>query len=177
MLQQFENMDNPKVHRETTGPEIWQDTDGKVDILVGGVGTGGTITGCCQFLKSVKPTFKGVAVEPAESPVLSGGAKGPHMIQGIGAGFVPAVFDASIIDKICQVKSADAVSMARRMALEEGMMVGISAGAAVHAAIELAKIEENKDKLIVVIIPSFGERYLSTPLFADLNKECKEMVA
>jgi len=143
-----------------------------VDILVGGVGTGGTITGCCQYLKSVKPEFKGVAVEPAESAVLSGGAKGPHMIQGIGAGFIPAVYDASIVDEILPVKSTDAVAMARRMAVEEGIMVGISAGAAVHAAIELAKREENKDKLIVVIIASFGERYLSTVLFADLNKEC-----
>jgi cysteine synthase A len=171
MLQQFNNADNPKVHRETTGPEIWADTQGKFDIFVGGVGTGGTMTGCAQYLKPLKPSLKFVAVEPAESAVMSGSAPGPHKIQGIGAGFVPGNADVSLYDEIAQVASEDALAMARRMAKEEGLMVGISAGASVVAAIE--QLKKNPGKTIVCIIPSFGERYLSTPLFAELSAEAK----
>ncbi len=166
--QQFENPANPEVHRRTTAEEIWRDTDGTVDYLVSGIGTGGTITGVGEILKSRKPSFKCVAVEPDASPVLSGGDAGPHPIQGIGAGFVPKILNIKIYDEIVRVKNDDAMDIARRMAREEGLLVGISSGAAVWAALEVARRAENKDKLIVVIIPSFGERYLSTPLFANL---------
>ena len=166
--QQFKNPANPEIHRKTTAEEIWRDTDGKVDYLVAGVGTGGTITGIGEVIKSRKPSFKAIAVEPDASPVLSGGVKGPHPIQGIGAGFVPEVLNTKIYDEIIRVKNDDAFQTARRMAREEGLLVGISSGAATWAALEVAKRKENAGKLIVVIIPSFGERYLSTPLFADL---------
>jgi cysteine synthase A len=168
MPQQFENPANPEIHRRTTAEEIWRDTDGQVDILVAGVGTGGTITGISEVIKSRKPSFRAVAVEPDASPVLSGGPKGPHPIQGIGAGFVPAVLNTQIYDEIIRVKGDDAFLVARAMARQEGLLVGISSGAAMWAALQVASREENAGKLIVVIIPSFGERYLSTPLFADL---------
>jgi len=166
--QQFKNQANPEIHRRTTAEEIWRDTDGKVDILVSGVGTGGTITGVGEVIKPRKPSFKCIAVEPDASPVLSGGPKGPHPIQGIGAGFVPDVLNTEVYDEIVRVKNDDAFKTARRMAREEGLLVGISSGAAVWAALEVARRRENAGKLVVVIIPSFGERYLSTALFADL---------
>ena len=166
--QQFQNPANPEIHRKTTAEEIWRDTDGTVDILVAGIGTGGTITGVGEALKARKPSFRCVAVEPDASPVLSGGQKGPHPIQGIGAGFVPAILNTKIYDEIIRVKSDDAFATARQAAREEGLLVGISSGAALWAAVEVARRTENAGKLIVVIVPSFGERYLSTALFADL---------
>jgi cysteine synthase len=166
--QQFENPANPEIHRKTTAEEIWRDTDGRADILVAGIGTGGTITGVGEVIKARKPSFRCVAVEPDASAVLSGGQRGPHPIQGIGAGFVPAILNTKIYDEVIRVKNEDAMTMARRMAKEEGILVGISSGAAVWSAVEVAKRPDSAGKLIVVIIPSFGERYLSTPLFAEL---------
>jgi cysteine synthase A len=168
MPQQFRNPANPEIHRQTTAEEIWRDTDGAADILVAGIGTGGTITGVGEVLKARKPGFRCIAVEPADSPVLSGGQKGPHPIQGIVAGFVPEVLNTDIYDEVIRVKNEDAMQSARRMASEEGLLVGISSGAAAWAALQVASRAENADKLVVVIIPSFGERYLSTALFAHL---------
>jgi len=177
MLQQFRNPANPEVHRHTTAEEIWEDTDGQVDFLIAGVGTGGTITGVADVLKQRKPGFKAIAVEPISSPVLSGGEPGPHKIQGIGAGFVPEVLNVELIDEVITVTDDEAFSYSRRMAREEGLLSGISSGAALCAAIKIARRPENRDKLIVMIQPSYGERYLSTPLFQDLNEEQQPILA
>lgn len=170
MPQQFSNPANPKIHRETTAEEIWNDSDGKVDILVAGVGTGGTITGVGQVLKQRKPSVKMIAVEPEESPVISGGCPGPHKIQGIGAGFIPENLDKAIIDEIIKVNSDNAIKTAREAAVKEGILCGISSGAAIYASLELARKEENKGKMIVTIIPSNGERYLSSALYANITE-------
>jgi cysteine synthase A len=175
--QQFKNPANPKIHRETTAVEIWNDTEGEVDILVSGVGTGGTLTGIAEVIKPKNPNFKVVAVEPFDSPVLSGGKAGPHKIQGIGAGFIPEVLRLELVDEVLKVKNEEALDMARQLAKEEGILCGISSGAAAFAAIQVAKRSENKNKLIVVILPDTGERYLSSVLFKELNEKAAALQA
>jgi cysteine synthase A len=175
MPQQFDNPANPEVHRRTTAEEIWRDTDGKVDIVVSGVGTGGTMTGCAQVLKSRKPSIRFIAVEPADSPVLSGGKPGPHKIQGIGAGFIPSILATELIDEVVTAITAEAMELSRRLAREEGLLVGISSGAIVGAGLQVAARPESRGKQVVIVVPSSGERYLSTDLFREISERAKAL--